>query len=1726
MAEKFPSSSPEPSSEHPEHPEKLRAVIVDTGEEALETRARDIADARMNRDKDELRGVGGFFKKIWTHNLLREYYRQREVGRARQELVESGNLYNEEGAEAQAHQNAMDAIVTRFTADYEEVVHKEAGEERRVIDGSENEGEKATKARVQELIHQFARGEINEEAFQEEKIRIFNEITGNTRRGAAEGGMLYADNLLEIAQEVQKKLSHEAGLKALDIDLDLVIGKAKAGVRTEANFNRVDRIINWLNRTSVGRLVNETTLASAVSIGYSVTIGLSERVARSKVAAWGSFGATAALGGIIAGARESERLEEERREHARQRAEGKEFEAGAKRREQMEKFRYETRSARDLAESVETVLYIKTPDNRLELRKDISEEDAQKAMAALSDIEARIRVSDRDQIDLIHYSSAAKVEEERTRLDLLRARAKVDLRRVAASGGNADEDLRKETETTIDLLTRGEGGINERNRLFKSMKRKRVAARALAGIATGLAVGTVAQEGVALLRGDQEGVIEHLMGRHPQGETVRHTMLRGLLGPDYVPVSGKFHEEVVNNIRVKLPEGVDIRATGKTFELVRGDEVLAKDIIFNPDGSISEGSKSALEAAGISAEDVKSQVEKPVTKTTTRTVEDYIEEHDEMFRKIKRDLWYGNDTPAPVFDKNELRLDLSGPDEFSVARMTADGSYQTLGGKFLSADAKRLAAEGKLKMLFTLSKTAQTKVIEVPIGPDFKAHLTPELKKLLIGEAGGKLKSLAKYAEVGEILGEKEGVARVRVLATAVGEGIGPITETITTTTTETAHLNVFDVPPAKIEGLVEPPPVIPVLGRTPLERMKAAENEMAYYLYGGAGIPENLKKEFEARRSKTLKENPEAKLDHYKEIKEYLKGLSPEYRKQVEALAKQAGEMSGENRLTICIPAAGHQEGKNIYQSLENFTHQSADPREYEIVVFVNHPDKDKKGKEIKPDETINEIRRFQKDHPEVPVRMMYSVIPLKEANIGHVRKLLNDAVLVRQHERGRGAPDLIMVSNDADNKGVSPEYVKNFIRKFDENPDKEGFLGQLDWDPEAYVEHPTVHIGTRLFQYLNIIGRRRSGGLSSSGANFAFRSSMYAGIGGYMENSPGGEDIRLGQAIIAARSGRKESLGFAGAQVSRLYTSARRAIDAWKRGLAPIEQWDKFSAFDDAIRKMTLEKGKEVDYADPEVQKRLKEGLEHVINRTLDQYLGEDYPDKNAPNFRKVLGLLGIKYELDKKGNLVITDMSSLVAGLQNYKEYAVAQRDMKSGKPGAKERLKEIREGQGGAESRESPEFLFRQKRMLKNSVPSPTLKNNPDATLDPRVEVEEYFKRADAEYLTQLETLNEQIKDPMHPDTKAVVCIPVAGHQETSNVYATIRSFANQKGDLNQFEVLLLVNAPARFQETKHVEIEKTRAEIERAKQDFPNLRVATAYAVLPDDQVRIANIRKIVTDLALLRGQRAGVARDLILLSNDADNQGVSEGYIESYVSYFESHPEKDGAVGNLQFDPKAWIRFPGVQIGEEIATRLDQTGFENGNAMLFGANSAMKSSIYAGIGGYPPGTKVAEQEWTGNAIRAFRKKNESLGFVREAVLATSSRRGLATEILKAEKQIAFGDEKAEETMRGIRLESFPPFDWTNDRAVEDLRKDLEERINESLNAYDKGERLGKDAWFYTNNLGKIGIIYRVQGNPKDPASTIEITDMSGFISRQKEMQKLIEQGETNMARVYEATLSI
>jgi hypothetical protein len=62
---------------------KEKIVIVDN-RGAVSREARDTADANLTAAKKE----AGFFSKIWKHNLFREYYRQKEIFKAKQKKTE------------------------------------------------------------------------------------------------------------------------------------------------------------------------------------------------------------------------------------------------------------------------------------------------------------------------------------------------------------------------------------------------------------------------------------------------------------------------------------------------------------------------------------------------------------------------------------------------------------------------------------------------------------------------------------------------------------------------------------------------------------------------------------------------------------------------------------------------------------------------------------------------------------------------------------------------------------------------------------------------------------------------------------------------------------------------------------------------------------------------------------------------------------------------------------------------------------------------------------------------------------------------------------------------------------------------------------------------------------------------------------------------------------------------------------------------------------------------------------------------------------------------------------------------------------------------------------------------------------------------------------------------------------------------------------------------------
>jgi hypothetical protein len=168
--------------------------------------------------------------------------------------------------------------------------------------------------------------------------------------------------------------------------------------------------------------------------------------------------------------------------------------------------------------------------------------------------------------------------------------------------------------------------------------------------------------------------------------------------------------------------------------------------------------------------------------------------------------------------------------------------------------------------------------------------------------------------------------------------------------------------------------------------------------------------------------ENSNAILDDQQEINDYLNKLDPQYRNEVTELESQLGAPSQSTKLTMLIPVADHQEGNNIGDALENYAQQTANPSDYEIILFLNHPETDKLGNPISADNTEQEIRRIMTKYPNLPIKIMKKTLPVSKAKISLI-KYLSDVALQRHSSDTpckccQNIESMIMVSNDADNK------------------------------------------------------------------------------------------------------------------------------------------------------------------------------------------------------------------------------------------------------------------------------------------------------------------------------------------------------------------------------------------------------------------------------------------------------------------------------------------------------------------------------------------------------------------------------------------------------------------------------------------------------------------------------------------------------------------------------------
>lgn len=1265
---------------------KLRAVVVETTR-LVEAQARDVAEDRMTESKED-RSKGWMERtatRIWKHNLFQEYYRQREIVKARGRIIESENLYIDEtdAAESQ-HKEAVNALFDRFTSEYEEdVLRKDERESKKTIEGDD------ANARIEALIREYAGNrEMGKEAFDEERGRIIASLDPANRTSAT----TYADNFFELATQARDAVEHGAKLSELDLEVSLTLGKARGALDTEAKMTTFDRAVEKLKGMplGIGSLVTNESVVTLAAIAYAGTKGLGLGALKSNASKVATFGAGLGIATVLAGYNEAIRLRRERSQHMRERAKGKKFDSDAERRNEMEENIYDTVSARDLSASLEAQLEKARAGT-------LTPEEMAGTLQSLADLEARIALGEENQSDLISYSRFDQVEQERTQLVTSRGAMKTALR--AQDPENFDTKLKELVQSRREALVGGEAGMEAKDQIYEKMRNRKVAKVAIRTAIVGTGFGLVAQEVGAAFDGQKDGLLEgawkSITGNR-EDLTKGATALEGLkrfipgAGPRMSP--GEMHTVMVGATSVELPEGADlVENPDGTYDLTREGDVVSNNLAleFGPNGDLTDESRQLLAGDDVGATFA-------LTEGETVSAAAYVNEHEELTQHVRRGLWYDNDTPKPTFDKNELKqwwggengtgIDANGNFVFSIDQMSSEGSYHG----DMSVDAQERMRSGELKMLLSLSRDTQHHVFEVAIDANGNAIIPKdsEIARLMFEEVDGRAVFVGQYAEVAQDMGAAEdGAEQVRILSTVVGEGRSTID------IPPVAHV-ALDVPDS---SGVEMPPFLPLpWARRPLERGKnppPAEvppfiGSPGYYGYAGFATPEGVWAEMErsqvkldsyyekfdgANRLWVDAEGKEVRRDAERErarMRSYLEAQDPTYLSELNGFAAEIGPMDEKCRVAVIIPA--RFEEKNLGNLLDQYSQQvdadgkPLDPALFEINVIVNR----KEGETL--DDSMGVIQRWKESHPGYRVNAIDITFQPDKANVGTARKYITDLVLSRAVNRVEVTGPLYIESEDADLVAVDRRTVSRLISSFDEKPHLDVLRGMQDRQPEIMQKNDLFFFEQRMNDMAEVFMRREAyrpenvkgsnfvwNRVISGGWNTAFSAEAYAQIGGYVPDVIG-EDMKIGQKISLMRGHRGEdgelvpNTKTAQASGLRSNSSPRRFLDALSRQRGPYDDFEDQSLKHKTLDEM-LDSIKEYAVA-TEAQKEI---YESNINRTMG-FLKEQLPESMAREvFGRVLWGMGLRSDKDytyrPDGQVTLTKeaMPHIIQMLKRYKE-----------------------------------------------------------------------------------------------------------------------------------------------------------------------------------------------------------------------------------------------------------------------------------------------------------------------------------------------------------------------------------------------------------------------------------------------------------------------------------------
>lgn len=268
-------------------------------------------------------------------------------------------------------------------------------------------------------------------------------------------------------------------------------------------------------------------------------------------------------------------------------------------------------------------------------------------------------------------------------------------------------------------------------------------------------------------------------------------------------------------------------------------------------------------------------------------------------------------------------------------------------------------------------------------------------------------------------------------------------------------------------------------------------------------------------------------------------------------------------------------------------------------------------------------------------------------------------------------------------------------------------------------------------------------------------------------------------------------------------------------------------------------------------------------------------------------------------------------------------------------------------------------------------SPRLRRDSNANLELGEETARYKQwltdTRGSDYVSQIERgVNNSTELQQAPgDIDFVATIPVAAVSESENIYNTLRLFAQQdNADIEKSLILLNVNwlDEARSDPEKAANILRTMAEIDRARKDFPHLRIATIERGYNRESVErtggvIGYVAQDLQSAALLwlqqqieNGKRSP-SQDAIIQRYDADIRGMSKHAWRDIRRASSKYPETDIFKGVTRFGTDQYEKYPGFGLVAELATNISAISAIEGGVHTGGANFGVRASTLAATNG-------------------------------------------------------------------------------------------------------------------------------------------------------------------------------